>query len=127
VMISHNALSASSWAATHSSYDPSLRTGLLPLPLSHVYGLMVSAMALHAPDPGHDCAHALVRPCGLADAGRRAPGAGQPGGAVDARDPAAAAAGGLRPVRAAPARPPAGRRCRRRSGPSSSAGSRASR
>jgi len=52
VMISHNALSASSWAATHSSYDPSLRTGLLPLPLSHVYGLMVSAMALHAPDPG---------------------------------------------------------------------------
>ena len=52
VMISHNALSASSWAATHSSYDPALRTGLLPLPLSHVYGLMVSAMALHAPDPG---------------------------------------------------------------------------
>ena len=52
VMITHNALSASSWAATHSSYDPSLRTGLLPLPLSHVYGLMVSAMALHAPDPG---------------------------------------------------------------------------
>jgi long-chain acyl-CoA synthetase len=52
VMISHNALSASSWAATHSSYDPALRTGLLPLPLSHVYGLMVSAMALHAPDAG---------------------------------------------------------------------------
>ena len=52
VMISHNALSASSWAATHSSYDPTLRTALLPLPLSHVYGLMVSAMALHAPDPG---------------------------------------------------------------------------
>jgi long-chain acyl-CoA synthetase len=51
VMISHNALSASSWAATHSSYDPALTTALLPLPLSHVYGLMVSAMALHAPEP----------------------------------------------------------------------------
>jgi long-chain acyl-CoA synthetase len=52
VMISHDALSASAWAATATSYDESLRCGLLPLPLSHVYGLMVSVMGLHAPDPG---------------------------------------------------------------------------
>jgi long-chain acyl-CoA synthetase len=52
VMISHDALSASAWAAAATSYDDSLRSGLLPLPLSHVYGLMVSVMGLHAPDPG---------------------------------------------------------------------------
>jgi len=51
VMISHNALSASAWAATATSYDPAHRTVLLPLPLSHVYGLMVSVMSLHAPEP----------------------------------------------------------------------------
>ncbi|MEP7026834.1 MAG: AMP-binding protein, partial [Actinomycetota bacterium] len=52
VMISHNALSASSWAALNTSHDETLHTALLPLPLSHVYGLMVSAMALHAAEPG---------------------------------------------------------------------------
>jgi long-chain acyl-CoA synthetase len=51
VMISHNALSAAAWAATATSYDPAQRTALLTLPLSHVYGLMVSVMTLHAPDP----------------------------------------------------------------------------
>ena len=52
VMISHNALSAAAWAATATSYDEDLTTALLPLPLSHVYGLMVSVMSLHAPGPG---------------------------------------------------------------------------
>ncbi len=52
VVISHNALSAAAWAATATSYDPAQRTGLLALPLSHVYGLMVSVMSLHAPEPG---------------------------------------------------------------------------
>ena len=52
VMISHDALSASAWAATATSYLQTLRSALLPLPLSHVYGLMVSVMSLHAPDPG---------------------------------------------------------------------------
>jgi long-chain acyl-CoA synthetase len=51
VMISHNALSAAAWAATATSYDPAQRTALLPLPLSHVYGLMVSVMSLHSPEP----------------------------------------------------------------------------
>ena len=52
VMISHDALSAASWAATSTSHGEALRSALLPLPLSHVYGLMVSVMALHSPDPG---------------------------------------------------------------------------
>jgi long-chain acyl-CoA synthetase len=52
VMISHDALSAAAWAATATSYDEELSTALLPLPLSHVYGLMVSVMSLHAPGPG---------------------------------------------------------------------------
>jgi long-chain acyl-CoA synthetase len=51
VMISHNALSAAAWAATATSYDPKQRTVLLALPLSHVYGLMVSVMSLHSPEP----------------------------------------------------------------------------
>jgi long-chain acyl-CoA synthetase len=52
VMISHNALSASSWAAMATSYEPDMNTILLPLPLSHVYGLMVNAMSMHSIDPG---------------------------------------------------------------------------
>ena len=51
-MISHNALSASAWAATATSHDPRHDPALLPLPLSHVYGLMVSVMSLHRSDPG---------------------------------------------------------------------------
>jgi long-chain acyl-CoA synthetase len=51
VMISHDALSAAAWAATATSYQESLRSVLMPLPLSHVYGLMVSVMSVHAPDP----------------------------------------------------------------------------
>ena len=52
VMISHDALSTAAWAATATSYDEALNTALLPLPLSHVYGLMVSVMGLHTPGPG---------------------------------------------------------------------------
>jgi long-chain acyl-CoA synthetase len=52
VMISHDALSSAAWAAMATSYDGSARSALLPLPLSHVYGLMVSVMSLHSPDPG---------------------------------------------------------------------------
>jgi long-chain acyl-CoA synthetase len=52
VMISHDALAASAWAATATTYDPASTTALLTLPLSHVYGLMVSVMSLHTPEPG---------------------------------------------------------------------------
>jgi long-chain acyl-CoA synthetase len=52
VMLSHNAMSAAAWAATSVGYDPDLHVSLLPLPLSHAYGLLVTTLALHNPDPG---------------------------------------------------------------------------
>jgi long-chain acyl-CoA synthetase len=52
VMISHDALSAAAWAATAATHQDAPGTALLPLPLSHSYGLMVSVMSLHAPEPG---------------------------------------------------------------------------
>jgi long-chain acyl-CoA synthetase len=64
VMISHDALSASAWSATVTSYQPELTSGLLPLPLSHVYGLMVSVMAVHAPDPSTSVLMRWFQPAG---------------------------------------------------------------
>ncbi|HTW18741.1 MAG TPA: AMP-binding protein [Mycobacteriales bacterium] len=52
VMLSHDAMSASAWAATTMGYDPQMHTSLTPLPLSHAFGLLVSTLSLHAPDPG---------------------------------------------------------------------------
>jgi long-chain acyl-CoA synthetase len=52
VMLSHDAMSAAAWAATTVGYDPDLDTSLLPLPLSHAYGLLVTTLGLHAPRPG---------------------------------------------------------------------------
>jgi long-chain acyl-CoA synthetase len=52
VMLSHDAMSAAAWAAMSVGYDPDLAVSLLPLPLSHAYGLLVTTLALHNPDPG---------------------------------------------------------------------------
>jgi long-chain acyl-CoA synthetase len=52
VMLSHNAMSAAAWAAVSSTYSPDMSVSLSPLPLSHAYGLLVSTLGLHAPDPG---------------------------------------------------------------------------
>ncbi|MCM3925680.1 AMP-binding protein [Frankia sp. AiPs1] len=51
VVLSHDALSAGGFAALSGNPDEEL-AGLLPLPLSHVYGLTISVMALHARKPG---------------------------------------------------------------------------
>ena len=48
VMLSHDALSASAWASVLRSHDPEVSVSILPLPLAHVFGLMVSTMGLHA-------------------------------------------------------------------------------
>jgi long-chain acyl-CoA synthetase len=53
VMLSHDALSSAAWAAHESSADDTLHSGLLPLPLSHVFGLMITVLGLHASVPGH--------------------------------------------------------------------------
>jgi long-chain acyl-CoA synthetase len=55
VMLSHDALSSAAWAAVAAGRDndePPTTVSLLPLPLSHVYGLTVSVMGLHATEPG---------------------------------------------------------------------------
>lgn len=51
VMLSHDALSAAGWSATLTGVDEQMRSSLLPLPLAHVYGLMVSTMQLHMSHP----------------------------------------------------------------------------
>lgn len=51
VMLSHDAMSASAWGATTVGYDPEQRVSLVPLPLSHAFGLLVQTLALHSPDP----------------------------------------------------------------------------
>jgi long-chain acyl-CoA synthetase len=51
VMLSHNAMSAAAWAAVTRSHDPEMNVALTPLPLSHAYGLLVSTLGLHAPQP----------------------------------------------------------------------------
>ena len=55
VMLSHDAVSSAAWAAVAAGRDndePPTTVSLLPLPLSHVYGLTVSVMGLHATEPG---------------------------------------------------------------------------
>ncbi|HEX2903499.1 MAG TPA: AMP-binding protein [Jatrophihabitans sp.] len=51
VMLSHDALSAAGWSATMTGIDEQMQSSLLPLPLAHVYGLMVSTMQLHMSQP----------------------------------------------------------------------------
>ncbi|WP_462187303.1 MULTISPECIES: class I adenylate-forming enzyme family protein [unclassified Frankia] len=51
VVLSHDGLSAGGWAAMSATPDEKL-AGLLPLPLSHVYGLTISVMTLHMVNPG---------------------------------------------------------------------------
>jgi long-chain acyl-CoA synthetase len=55
VMLSHDSLSAAAWslvaAGKETEREPSTRS-LLPLPLSHVYGLMLSVGGSHATEPG---------------------------------------------------------------------------
>ncbi|MGI8667231.1 MAG: class I adenylate-forming enzyme family protein [Jatrophihabitans sp.] len=51
VMLSHDALSAAGWSATVTGVDEDLSVSLLPLPLAHVYGLMISTIQLHVSHP----------------------------------------------------------------------------
>jgi long-chain acyl-CoA synthetase len=51
VMLSHDALSMAAWAATLAGVDDEFGVALTPLPLAHVYGLLVSTLSLHAVHP----------------------------------------------------------------------------
>jgi long-chain acyl-CoA synthetase len=51
VMLSHDALSSAAWAATLAGEDDAFAVSLIPLPLAHAYGLLVSTLGLHAVRP----------------------------------------------------------------------------
>ncbi|MCW2779012.1 MAG: hypothetical protein JWN17_2737 [Frankiales bacterium] len=52
VVLTHASLDAAGYAGHASAYSPGRNRGLLPLPLAHVYGLMVSVTGLHARERG---------------------------------------------------------------------------
>lgn len=52
VALTHAGLDAAGHAGSLAGRAPGRVRGLLPLPLAHVYGLMVSVTALHAQEPG---------------------------------------------------------------------------
>jgi long-chain acyl-CoA synthetase len=51
VMLSHDALSWAAWSATLSGVDDDFPVSLVPLPLAHAFGLLVSTLSVHAVRP----------------------------------------------------------------------------
>jgi len=52
VALTHEGLGAAGEAAAAAAHRPGRTRGLLPLPLAHAYGLLVTVGALHAREPG---------------------------------------------------------------------------
>jgi long-chain acyl-CoA synthetase len=52
VALSHASLDAAGFAGAESAYSPGRNRTLLPLPLAHAYGLLVTVAGLHAREPG---------------------------------------------------------------------------
>ncbi|MDQ6649784.1 MAG: AMP-binding protein [Actinomycetota bacterium] len=52
VMLSHDNLWTAGASSHAASYVPGLTRNLLPLPLSHAYGILVTAVGMHVPEPG---------------------------------------------------------------------------
>ena len=79
VLLSHDALSSSAWAAADAHFDSAdpdfddqrLPTVLLPLPLAHAYGLMVTITGLHAPYPRTSVLMRWFDPVGWVDLAER--------------------------------------------------------
>ncbi len=51
VVISQDAVSAGAWASVSAGEENQLDVALVPLPLAHVFGLLVTSMSLHATRP----------------------------------------------------------------------------
>ena len=67
VMLSHENLwfcGRSSWEA---SYEPELNRNLVPLPLAHAFGLIVTVVGMHTPDPGISVLQRWFDPAGFLD------------------------------------------------------------
>ena len=65
VALSHAGLDAAGAAASLAARAPGRTRSLLPLPLAHVYGLMVSVAALHAEEPGETVLMRWFDPAGF--------------------------------------------------------------
>ncbi len=64
VMLSHDALSSAAWAATRAGEDDEFTVSLIPLPLAHAYGLLVSTLSLHAVRPARSVLMRWFDPAG---------------------------------------------------------------
>ncbi len=67
VVLTHASLDAAGYAGHASAYSPGRNRGLLPLPLAHVYGLMVSVTGLHARERGVSVLMRWFDPVGFLD------------------------------------------------------------
>ena len=65
VALTHAGLDAAGAAAQAVAYQPGRTRSLLPLPLAHVYGLMVSVTGLHAVEPGRSVLMRWFDPAGF--------------------------------------------------------------
>ncbi|HZU61563.1 MAG TPA: AMP-binding protein [Solirubrobacteraceae bacterium] len=52
VMLTHSNMHYTGQAGHQSAYVPGINRGLLPLPLSHAYGLLVTITGMHSPEQG---------------------------------------------------------------------------
>jgi long-chain acyl-CoA synthetase len=65
VALTHAGLDAAGAAGHAAGHRPGRNVGLLPLPLAHVYGLMVSVTGLHALEPGRSVLMRWFDPAGF--------------------------------------------------------------
>jgi long-chain acyl-CoA synthetase len=65
VALTHAGLDAAGHAAYAVAYQPGRTRGLLPLPLAHAYGLMVSVAGLHAKEPARSVLMRWFDPAGF--------------------------------------------------------------
>jgi long-chain acyl-CoA synthetase len=65
VALTHAGLDAAGAAGYGAAHRPGRTVGLLPLPLAHVYGLMVSVTGLHAVEPGRSVLMRWFDPAGF--------------------------------------------------------------
>jgi long-chain acyl-CoA synthetase len=64
VALSHASLDAAGSAAAEAAYSPGRNVGLLPLPLAHAYGLLVTVGGLHAREAGRSVLMRWFDPAG---------------------------------------------------------------
>ena len=64
VALTHTSLDAVGAAAAEAAFEPGRNVGLLPLPLAHAYGLLVTVGGLHSPEPGRSVLMRWFDPAG---------------------------------------------------------------